>query len=86
VIPVLMVLRIETPDHRPIRLWIPLILIWIVLAPFVILLAPFALLLALVVGLNPFVAAGALIALIAALSDTCVEVEAPDARVFLLVK
>ena len=85
-IPMLMVLKVEPGGRRPIRLWIPLILIWILLAPLVVLLAPFALVAALAVGLRPFSVAAALIGRFAALSDTRVEVEAPGARVFLLIK
>lgn len=85
-IPMMMVLKVETPDARPIRLWIPLILIWILVAPLVLLLIPFALVAALVIGINPFNAIASLAAIFTALSDTCVEVDTPDARVFFLVK
>ncbi len=34
--PLSMWLRVESPEHRPVRLWLPLFLLWLLLLPIVV--------------------------------------------------
>jgi hypothetical protein len=86
VIPMLMVVKVETDHARPVRLWIPLVLVWILLAPLALLLAPIAIVLALIVGLNPFAAIWAVGRVVTALNGVNVEVESPDANVLVRIQ
>ena len=85
-IPMLAVVKVESEDTSPVRLWIPLILVWVLLAPFLILLSPLILIGAAVVGLSPFETVGAIACLIASMAGTRVEVSSPRARVFITVQ
>lgn len=53
-IPWLAVVRIAPRTGRPVRLWLPVILLWIVLSPFALLLAPLAMIYGAAIGRNPF--------------------------------
>ena len=82
-IPMLLTVRIRAQGEKPIRVWLPLILIWILLAPLLVIIVPVILVLGALCGMNPFAALGRLGAVFCALSGTHVEVEAPDASVFV---
>jgi len=83
VIPLLLTVRVRAQGERPIRVWLPLILIWILLAPLLVIVVPVVMVLGALAGMNPFSAVGRLWAVFCALSGTHVEVEAPDASVFV---
>jgi hypothetical protein len=74
--PSIALVHIETPQQRPIRLWLPLFLLWIPL----LLLAPFILLLILVVcivgQINPWHAISTFWAILCSLPGTEVNVRA----------
>ncbi len=90
-IPMLMTIAVqrETIDHdtgrledgRGLRLWLPLFLVWLLIAPFLLLLAPMIILGLGMARLNPFRALAAIFGVLAGLSGTRVEVEAPGAFV-----
>jgi hypothetical protein len=67
------------------RLWIPLFLIWLLLLPFLLLLLPLAMLALLVVRVNPFRALAALWQTLSGLTGTHIEVNAPDASVYVRI-
>jgi hypothetical protein len=66
-----------------IRLWLPLFLLWLILLPLVILALPFLFVAALVTGVRFWSSLRAILALLAALRGTRVEVEHASARVFV---
>jgi hypothetical protein len=74
-------------ERRPrnIRLWLPLFLIWLVLLPFALLLAPFLLLALAVMGRRPIAIFAGALGLLTALSGTRIEVNSPQASVFIHV-
>ncbi|MGA0599967.1 hypothetical protein ACO2Q3_04600 [Caulobacter sp. KR2-114] len=82
-IPLFLSVSVRTVHQRPIRIWLPLVLIWILLAPLLVLIVPAVMILGAIAGMNPFAAVGSFFAVFCALSGTHVEVEAPDASVFL---
>ncbi|MBV8681698.1 MAG: hypothetical protein JO111_02405 [Caulobacteraceae bacterium] len=75
------VLRRERTRPVNISLWLPLTPLLLLLAPLVLLLAPFVALNRRARAVGPFRVVMALGALLTSLSGTCVEVDAPDARV-----
>jgi hypothetical protein len=82
-----LVLEPDYYERRPrnIRLWLPLFLIWLVLLPFALLLAPFLLLALAVMGRRPVAIVAGVLGLLAALSGTRIEVNSPQASVFIHV-
>jgi len=90
-IPMLMTIAVqrETIDHdtgrledgRGLRRWLPLFLVWLLIAPFLLLLAPLIILGLGMARLNPFRALAAIFGVLAGLSGTRVDVEAPGAFV-----
>lgn len=82
-IPLFLTVRILAGGARPIRVWLPLVLIWILLAPLLVIIVPVIMILGAVAGMNPFSALSRLGAVFCALSGTHVEVQAPDASVFV---
>lgn len=86
-IPMVVSIDIRHFDQGPRRLhlWLPLFLVWLLLAPFLLVLSPFLLLVPLVLGQNPFAVFAALYGLLSALTGTRVEVDSPDAFVFIRI-
>jgi len=71
---------------RPvIRLWIPLFLLWLLLAPIALLLSPLLIVVWAAGRWRVFQIAGALIGLLAGLSGTQIEVDGPDALIFIRI-
>ena len=82
-IPLFLTVSIRPAGQPPFRLWLPLVLVWLLLSPLLILLIPAAMLLGVIAGMNPFTALGSVVAVFCALAGTHVEVQAPDASVFI---
>jgi hypothetical protein len=76
--------RWQNPPLR-LRLWIPLFLIWLLLLPLVLVLLPLAILALLLLRLNPFRALAALWQVLTGLTGTHIEVNAPDALVYVRI-
>jgi hypothetical protein len=76
--------RAGDPVER-LGLWVPLFLIWLLLLPLVLVLLPLAMLALLVLRVNPFRALAAFWQTLAGLTGTHVEVNAPDALVYVRI-
>lgn len=74
---------VRARGRRPVRIWLPMVLVWLALAPVALVLSPLILLALAACRLNPFAATAALVRLAASLSGTLVEVDSPDARVHI---
>jgi len=72
-------------EARVVHLWLPLFLLWLLLLPFAVLLSPFLLLALLIMGRRSMAVAGAAYHAFAALSGTLIEVDSPDAFVFIRI-
>lgn len=84
--PLLAVVHIlPTEVRRGIRLWVPLFLIWLLLLPFLLVLLPVYFVVCAVVDIDPFKTLGAFVAVLGNLTGTHVEVESPQASVFIHV-
>jgi hypothetical protein len=84
--PMLAVVRIlSNRTRRPIRLWVPLFVIWLLLLPFLLVLLPVYFVVCAVMDIAPFATLGALFAVLGSLNGTHVEVDSPDAAVFIHV-
>ena len=70
---------------RSVRLWIPLFLLWLLLIPFALIVLPVLFVVCVVADVDPFPAFGAVWRVLCGLSGAHVEVEAPDASVFVHV-
>jgi len=75
--------RVQADGARPVRIWLPLILVWILLLPFLVLIVPVVMILGALAGMNPLTALASFFGVFCALAGTHVEVEAPDAHVLL---
>ncbi len=71
--------------HRGIRLWVPLFLVWLLLLPFLLVLLPVYFVVCAVIDIHPFKTLGAFVAVLGSLNGMHVEVESPDANVFIHV-
>lgn len=76
--------RRHDPPRR-LRLWIPLFLIWLLLLPLVLVLLPLAMLALLILNINPFGALAAFWQTLSGLTGTHIEVNAPDALVYVRI-
>ncbi len=74
-----------TASHRGIRLWVPVFLIWILLLPFLLVLLPVYFIVCAAIDIHPFRTLAAFFAVLASLGGTHVEVDSPDASVFIHV-
>ena len=70
---------------RGVRLWIPLFLMWLLLLPFALIVLPVLFVVCIVVDVDPLPALVAIWRVLCGLSGAHVEVEAPDASVFVHV-
>jgi hypothetical protein len=96
-IPLFAVIRISTTKHSSngnprrqdapsrLRLWIPLFVVWLLLLPLVLVLLPLAALALLVIRVNPFRAVAVFWQTLAGLTGTLIEVNAPDALVYVRI-
>ena len=66
-----------------IRLWLPLFLVWLLLLPLFLLSLPLLFIVALVFGFRFWRSLGAMFVLLAGFRGTQVEVENPEARIFV---
>jgi hypothetical protein len=78
-------IRVLNPYGREIRLWIPLFLLWLLLLPFALLMLPVLFIVCAVVDVDPFDAVAAVLGILSGLRGSHVEVNAPDASVFVHV-
>jgi hypothetical protein len=65
------------------RLWLPLFLLWLLLLPLFVLALPFLFIAAVIFGFKFLRSLGAVFGLLAGFRGTRVEVNSPDARVFV---
>ena len=84
--PQLLRLQVRRPNHRRVRLWIPVLPVLIVLSPLLLLVTLAAILACLVFRINPIWALVAAGRLLCALKGTHVEVDEPEALVFLDIR
>jgi hypothetical protein len=68
-----------------IRLWVPLFLIWLLLLPFLLVLLPVYFVVCAVIDVHPFKTLGAFFSVLGSLNGTHVEVDSPQASVFIHV-
>jgi len=80
-------LRIHVLNHvgREIRLWIPLFLLWFLMLPFAVVILPVLLITAVVLDIDPFPALASALRILSSLRGSHVEVDSPDASVFVHV-
>ena len=84
--PLFMIVHIlPSRSHRGLRLWVPVFLIWILLLPFVLVLLPVFFVVCAAIDIHPFKTLGAFMHLLGSLGGTHVEVDSPDANVFIHV-
>ena len=77
-LPMLAVVHVmPTKVHKGIRLWVPLFLVWLLLPVYFVVCA--------VIDIDPFKTLGVMVAVLGSLNGTHVEVESPDANVFIHV-
>ncbi len=74
-IPFVAVVSLRNQESRTFRLWIPVFLMWLFLLPLFIVLSPFIFIGFLVCRVNPFRGIAVLWQILAALSDTELDVE-----------
>ncbi|MBV9043559.1 MAG: hypothetical protein JO348_07270 [Alphaproteobacteria bacterium] len=72
-------------SHRGLRLWVPVFLIWILLLPFVLVLLPLFFVMCAVIDIHPLRTLGGMMQLLGSLGGTHIEIESPDAGVFIHV-
>ena len=85
-LPMFMIVHVlPNANHRGIRLWVPVFLIWILLLPFLLVLLPVFFVVCAVIDIHPFKALGAFFAILTSLNGTHIEVDSPDASVFIHV-
>ena len=80
--PLLMRMHVLHRDGHSFRLWIPLFVVWLLLLPFALFALPIVFIACLVFDIDPITAIGTFLALLASLSGTHIEVDAPNAFVF----
>ncbi|MEI9994641.1 MAG: hypothetical protein WDM91_08610 [Rhizomicrobium sp.] len=84
--PMLAVVHIQpSRARRGIRLWVPLFLIWLLLLPFILVLLPVYFVICAVMDIAPFKTLGAFFAVLGSLGGMHLEVDSPDAAVFIHV-
>ena len=73
--------RDDARPPRPVRVWIPILLVWLVVIPLGLILTPLVMIIAFFWGLNPFVTITRLTAVLFALWGLEVDVTSHDAHV-----
>ena len=84
--PYLLRLQVRQPDHRTIRLWIPVLPVLIVGSPLLLLAALAAIIAGMVFRINPIRALVGVGRLLCALKGTQVEVDQPDVLVLIDIR
>jgi hypothetical protein len=69
--------------RRALRLWVPLFLVWLILLPFALILLPVYFVMCAVMDIAPFRTLSAFFGLLGAMGGTHIEVDSPDASVFV---
>jgi hypothetical protein len=85
ILPLVAVVRVRTLEGRHINLWVPLFLLWLLLLPFAVVLTPVFVIVCLAVGVDPFAAMASAWRIFSAFCGTHVEVDSPNATVFVHV-
>ncbi|HEX2594567.1 MAG TPA: hypothetical protein VHL34_23895 [Rhizomicrobium sp.] len=85
ILPLVAVVRIRTLEGRHLNIWLPLFLLWLLLLPFAVVLTPVFVIVCLAVGVDPFAAIASCWRIFAAFCGTHVEVDSPNATVFVHV-
>ena len=80
--PLLMRMHVMSRDGRTFRLWIPLFFVWLLLLPFALFVLPVAFVVCVVFDIDPIEAIATVLALLASLSGTHIEIDTPNAFVF----
>ena len=84
--PLFMIVHIlPSRSHRGLRLWVPVFLIWILLLPFVLVLLPVFFVVCAAIDIHPFRTLSTFMHVLGSLGGTHVEVESPDANIFIHV-
>ncbi|MBS0473454.1 MAG: hypothetical protein JSR60_20460 [Proteobacteria bacterium] len=85
-VPMLAIVQIlPAKSRRTLRLWVPLFLVWLLLLPFAVVLLPLYFVMCAVMDIAPFRTLGAFFAVLGSVAGTHVEVDSPDASVFIHV-
>jgi hypothetical protein len=84
-LPLVVRVHVLTRQGRQVRLWIPLFLLWLLMLPFVVIMLPVMFITCVVLDIDPFPALGAIWNVLCGLTGSHVEVDAPDASVFVHV-
>ncbi|HEX4788795.1 MAG TPA: hypothetical protein VH372_10065 [Actinospica sp.] len=84
--PQLLTVRVERPDGRPIRIWVPVLPIVLVFSPILVLAALVGALACLVYHVNPMRAAGTGWRIVSALPGTRVDVEQGRTAVLVAIR
>ena len=84
-IPLVVRVHVRGRAGRSVRLWIPLFLLWLLMLPFALVVLPVLFVVCIVVDVDPFPALAAVWRVLCGLSGAHVEVDAPDASVFVHV-
>jgi hypothetical protein len=85
-VPMLAIVQIlPAKSRRTLRLWVPLFLVWLLLLPFAVVLLPLYFVMCAVMDIAPFRTIGALFGVLGAMGGTHIEVDSPDASVFIHV-
>jgi hypothetical protein len=80
--PLLMRMHVLLRDGHSFRLWIPLFAVWLLLLPLALFVLPIVFIACVVFDVDPIAAIGSVLAILASLSGTHIEVDAPNAFVF----
>ena len=83
--PMFVIVRIHPSGGRAFRLWIPIFLLWLLLLPFAILLLPVLFVVCLMRRTNPLAATAAVFAILGSFNGMLVEIDSPQAKVFVHV-
>jgi hypothetical protein len=84
-LPLFVRVHVLSRNGRTVRLWVPLFLLWLLLLPFALVLLPVLFVILIVVDVDLFPAVGGLWHLLCSLSGVHIEVDAPDASIFVQV-
>ena len=84
-IPLWATVRVHARGARPLRFWLPLLLVWLLLSPLIVLAALLVILAGPIFRVNPFALLADVCGALAGLTGTLVEIDAPDASVLIRV-
>ena len=84
-LPLIARVHVINRSGRGVRLWVPLFLVWLLLLPFAIVVLPILFVIWVVADVDPWPALKTIWNFLSSFSGTNVEVDAPDASVFVHV-